>query len=108
MLSENPFKSDNRRYPVEFDFPQKLNYNISLKLNDQYEVVSLPLPLVIKSESDNVSFVFNISATGNNIQISCNLELLDTVVNAENYMALKEFFNKMLSKQTEKIVLKKK
>jgi hypothetical protein len=105
---ENPFKSVDRKYPVEFDFPQKLNYNISLKLNDQYEVVSLPLPLVIKSENENIGFVFNISSTGNNIQISCNLELLDTVVSADNYKELKEFFNKMLSKQTEKMVLKKK
>ena len=105
---ENPFKSEKRSYPVEFDFPQKINYNVSLKIPENYEVEYSPSSILYKTPGGELLFNFNISNTNNLIQISSNFEMNSTLIAAQDYNILKSLFKEMISKQNEKIVLKKK
>ncbi|MNF16012.1 hypothetical protein D3C80_2188570 [compost metagenome] len=49
----------------------------------------------------------NILSQGNNIQIQMNKEINMANVSADFYDILKDFYQKMIEKQNEKIVLKK-
>jgi len=53
------------------------------------------------------TFKYDIANTGNQLQISMTTEISKAIVLADYYQALKEFFQIMLDKQNEKIVLKK-
>ncbi|MFN7044965.1 MAG: DUF3857 domain-containing protein [Flavobacterium sp.] len=103
---ENPFKSDKRNYPVEFDFPQKINYNVSLKIPENFEVEYFPSSSVFKTPGGELIFNFNTSNSNNVIQISSTLEINNSIIAAQDYEILKALFKEMISKQTEKIVLK--
>lgn len=104
---ENPFKSEKRSYPVEFDFPQKVNYNISLKISENYVVEFIPSSILYKTPGGELVFNFSISNTNNVLQISSSLEINSTLISAQDYSVLKLFFKEMINKQTEKIILKK-
>jgi transglutaminase-like putative cysteine protease len=107
-LNENPFKSEKRNYPIEFDFPQKINFNISIKLPENYEVESFPESINYKTLSEALAFNFNGSVSNGMIQIVSSFEINSLLLPANDYEMVKSFFKEMINKQTEKIVLKKK
>lgn len=106
--STNPFNSQTRTYPVDFNFPFKDSYNFSIKIPEGYEVEYLPSPIQVGMIKDYGVFKFNVSSTGNQIQVITNFDVNTFKVSAEDYLILKEFYKVMLGKHSEKIILKKK
>lgn len=107
-MYENPFKSEKRNYPIEFDFTQKINYNISIKLPENHEVESFPTSVNYKTQDGSLAYNFNGSVSNGMIQIVSSFEINNLLLPASDYEMVKTFFKEMISKQTEKIVLKKK
>jgi transglutaminase-like putative cysteine protease len=106
--STNPFNSETRTYPVDFNFPFKDSYNFSIKIPEGYEVEFLPSPIQLGMIKDYGIFKFNVSNNGNQIQVVSNFDINTFKVSAEDYLILKEFYKVMLGKHAEKIILKKK
>lgn len=105
--TENPFKRDKREYPVDFTFPLQEKYSISLELPEGYAIESLP-----KSEgfaiTDNMTvFKFLLNQNGNKLQLVVQEELNAPIISSEHYQDLKNYYQKVVDKQNEKIVLKR-
>lgn len=107
-MNKNPFKSEKRSYPIEFDFLQKINYNISLKVPENYTIEYFPSSIIYKTPKGELVYNFNTSVTNDLIQISSSIEINSTIITPEDYEILKSLFKEMISKQTDKIVLIKK
>ncbi|MFC4738855.1 transglutaminase domain-containing protein [Flavobacterium ponti] len=107
QIEENPFKLDKRKYPVNFPYPFKDSYNIVLKVPEGYEVEFLPKPVSFGMEDGLVKFSFDASYANGNIQINSNLEIAKTTIPSNDYATLKLFYNQMINKQAEKIILKR-
>jgi hypothetical protein len=103
----NPFKQESREYPVNFVYPKQDKYSIIIKIPPGYKVESFPKPIAIGMEQNIGSFKYNISAQDTHIQISMVFEINYSSISADYYKTLKDFFQKMIEKQTEKIVLVK-
>lgn len=107
-LDENPFKLDERKYPVDFSFPFRDSYNISIKIPEGYEVEYLPEVTNVAMENNYATFKYIVSATNNNIQLLVNFDINSFYISSTAYPALKGFFKLMIEKQTDRIILKKK
>jgi hypothetical protein len=105
--STNPFVQEKRELPIYFQFPKQEKYNITIEIPEDYVVESLPKPIKLITGEDVGSFSFNIQQVDKNLQIVVNQSLNGTLISAEFYDILKEFFQKTLDKQNEKIVLRK-
>jgi hypothetical protein len=103
----NPFKQETRAYPVDFGFPIENKYNIMIEIPEGYAVESLPVSMNIATPDNIGTYKYVIGSTGNKIQISITSDINTAIVPADYYTVLKEFFQKMIDKQNEKIVLKK-
>lgn len=106
-VHENPFKQENRAYPIDYGFPFVDRYNISIQIPAGYKVETLPAPILLNMEDNLGSFKFMTNASGNSIQLVIVHEISSPIIMSENYAMLKEFYQKMIEKQNEKIVLKK-
>lgn len=105
---ENPFKAEKREYPIDFVFPHQDKFNINITLPDGYVVESLPKSASIVMEENMGSFKYSIgNSAGNIIQIAVSMDINAATFSPDYYLTLKDFFNKMIEKQGEKIVLKK-
>lgn len=104
---ENPFKLDKRIYPIEFDFPFKDNYNITITIPDGYIIETLPENLNLVINKEYGAFKFIISNVSNTIQLLCSLEMKTAIIPNQDYETLKLFFKEIVTKQSEKVVLKK-
>ena len=106
-MSQNPFKAEDRKFPVDFNSPWKRKYTISIQIPEGYTVETLPVPFAVgMSENRNV-FKYQLKQTGSKITVVCTIQFNESKINPNNYKELKEFFRKMVEKQTEKIVLTK-
>lgn len=107
VMAQNPFKQETREYPVDFSFPFKDKYMISLTIPEGYQVESLPSNITIAMDKKYGSFSYSISNENDKIQLIFVLEISTSIVPTEDYDTLREFFKVVIDKQNEKIVLKK-
>ena len=105
--AENPFKQEKREYPIDFVFPHQDKYTIGINLPDGYTVETLPQPIALTMEDNMGSFKYNLVANGRQIQVAVTMDINFATVGADYYATLKSFYQKMIEKQNEKIVLKK-
>jgi hypothetical protein len=104
---ENPFKQEVREYPIDFSYPMLHKCNINIEIPEGYVVESMPKSLNISTGSDIGSFKFVISNTENKIQVVVTSTINTSIVSPDFYPVIKDFFQQMIDKQNEKIVLKK-
>lgn len=108
QMDVNPFKSEQRSYPIDFSFPFKDSYNFSIKIPEGYVVESKPEALNLNMNQNMVSFRYSVSENLGTIQISCIVEVNSPIIESDYYLHLKELFSQIVLKQNEKIVLAKK
>jgi len=112
MLSEayksNPFKSLERRYPVEMPYLTDESYTMNLIVPEGYVVEELPKSTMVKLNEEEGLFQYLIQESDNTIQFRCRVKLNRAVFTSEDYSTLRDFFDMIVKKQSEQIVLKKK
>jgi hypothetical protein len=105
--SKNPFNQENRQMAVYLGYPSLEKYNLNLEIPAGYVVESMPAPVRFSLEDKTISFTMNISNDGNKIQFSSLKEINSSIFAVENYQGLKDIFQKIITSQNQKIVLKK-
>jgi hypothetical protein len=103
----NPFKMEIRKYPIDYGHPIKSRYIINILLPDGYEISELPKPCNLTLPNKSASFVYQAMQNGNMIQLTALFEINKTLFLENEYQVLKEFYNQVISKQAEVIMLKK-
>jgi len=107
-MDENPFKLEERKFPVDFTYPLTEKYIMSIKIPDNYEVVSLPTGIKISLPDNNGSLVYNVAQEGNIIQATSMFNINKAVFLPPEYQGLKTLFNERIAKESEQVILKKK
>jgi len=106
--TENPFKLEKREYPVDYGSPFDVVYLGKLLIPDSYAVDELPQTKLIVLPGNAGRFTYNISQIGNVINVVSNFQINKSLFVQDEYPNLKEFYNQVVAKQSEQIVLKKK
>lgn len=107
QINENPFKQENREYPVDFSYPMKNKYSLSITIPDGYKVETLPVQAALSMENNKGGFKYMITTAEDKIQLAFSFEINEAIFSSEEYPMLKEFFKKVIEKENEKIVLTK-
>lgn len=111
MLTEatrnNPFKSVERNYPVEFPYVQRENYILNMEIPKGYKVDELPKSTRVKLNDNEGMFEYIIRAEGENIQLMSRLILNKATYSPEDYATLRDFYAFIIKKEAEQIVFKK-
>ncbi|WP_034261164.1 DUF3857 domain-containing protein [Altibacter lentus] len=105
--AENPFKAEERQYPIDFQYPFKDRYLIALDIPEGYLVESLPESVTFALDRNAASFRYAVNASGNKIQVSVELSMNEALFLPTDYANLKKFYQMLIDKENEKIVLTK-
>ncbi len=103
----NPFKQEERKYPIDFGAPFDYVYFIKLTLPQGFVVEELPKSKVLALPGNAARYIFNVAQSGNSINITSNFSINKGVFSQDEYPNLREFYNQMVAKQAEQIVVKK-
>jgi hypothetical protein len=105
--STNPFKLEDRKFPVDFATPWKDVHRVSIQIPEGYKIEILPKNIAIRMLEDLGVFKFQTSQIGNKINTVCILQFNSAIIAPKYYAVLKGFYAKVVEKQSEKIVLVK-
>ncbi len=104
---ENPFKIEERKYPVDFAYPRENRVIFTYTIPDTWQVVSLPEAISIKLAENGGRFIYGVQQVGNKITLSQSFIIGNSLFLPSYYKTLKEFFRQVVEKQQEQIVLKR-
>ncbi|RZJ51425.1 MAG: DUF3857 domain-containing protein [Flavobacterium sp.] len=105
---ENPFKHDERLFPVDFAYPIKENYRITVSFPEDYEVEKLPKSTTFKIPDNKGTFSITFLSEGKSLMVKSVIDINKSFYSPEEYFDLKELFKAIVEKQAEQIVFKKK
>jgi hypothetical protein len=106
---ENPFKSTERKYPVEMPYTFDETIVATVYVPAGFEVEEMPKQVRVKLNEENEGvFEYAIAQSGNIISLRSRVKIDRTFYLPEDYEMLREFFNLIVKKQGEQIVFKKK
>ena len=105
---ENLFKHDKRNFPVDFGYPIKENYRITVTFPEDFEIDKLPQSQAFKLPDNKGSFSITFLSEGKTIMVKSVIDITKSVYTPEEYFDLKELFKAIVQKQAEQIVFKKK
>ncbi|NSL87520.1 DUF3857 domain-containing protein [Chitinophaga sp. Mgbs1] len=108
ITKQNIFKSAERNFPVEMPAVFDEVYSFNMEVPDGYEVDEIPKSGIVKFNEDEGVFEYLIQHSGNMIQMRCRVRLTKATFAPEDYTDLRSFFDIVVNKQAEQIVLKKK
>ncbi|NOS90971.1 MAG: DUF3857 domain-containing protein [Cyclobacteriaceae bacterium] len=107
-IEENPFKSDERTYPIDFGSLIEKTYILKLVVPENFIIDDLPKNKVIALPGNAGKYILNVTSVGNTINITSIFQINKSVMIQTDYPVVKEFYNQVVAKQAEQIVLKKK
>lgn len=104
---ENPFKQEERKFPVDFAYPTLENYRLIITIPEGYVIDKLPESIAYKFQDNSASFIYSAIQSGNQVLINSKITLSSSEYNPEEYPDLKELFKQVVAKQSQPVVFKK-
>lgn len=106
-LKANPFKLENRKFPVDFGHPREETYKFIIEVPAEYQLEKLPGNENLYFLDNTAGFNFTVKQDGNKFVLTSKISLYKSVYTPDEYRMLKLMYNKIVSKQAEQIVIKK-
>ncbi|WP_126249115.1 transglutaminase domain-containing protein [Chitinophaga rhizosphaerae] len=107
-IRSNPFKSENRKYPIEMPAVTDYNYSLTLTLPENCSFEEIPKSTIVKFNDGEGIFQYLVQQNGNQLLMRSRLKFNRASYEAEEYQPLREFFDVVVKKHAEQIVIKKK
>lgn len=107
FLTENPFKSPERKYPVEFDNPTSYTMQGVLRLPEGYVVEELPRAARFNAFDGDITCFYMAQATNGVIQFNMRFNQKRLIFLPEEYADLQAFYGAVVNICNSRIVLRK-
>ncbi len=104
---ENPFKLEERKYPVDFGYSWREKLIVNLTIPEGFKIESMPQAVAYSMPNNLGSFKYNITSIDKEIKIMVNIEINTSIITTQDYSYLREFYRHIVEKETEKVVLSK-
>lgn len=106
-MEDNPFKMEYRKYPIDYGHAIRNRFILNIEIPDGYQVSEIPKGINMVLPDKSGRFTYNTSVSNNNIQLMSNFDINKTVFTEGEYLIVKEFYNQIITKHKEVILLKK-
>jgi hypothetical protein len=107
QMKENPFRAEVRKCPVDFGYKTDYTTIISVALPEGYNITSLPASVNLRMEDGSGSYLYQVVQAGSSIKLTSKFSINKIMFLPSEYLKLREFFNQIMNKQAEPVVLKK-
>ena len=106
-IKENPFKMDERFYPIDRGMPYEENYILTMHFPDQYKVVQSPTIISLGLPGKTAVLLSNFEVGNNLFTFSHVIKFNTSIYNPQEYSPLKELYNEIIKSEALNIELKK-
>jgi len=107
QMRGNPFKAQNRLYPVELPYVINSIYSLTMEIPTGYKVEELPRSQAFSLPDHKGRFDYEIMQVANQIQLRCRLQMNKTFFAVDEYEKIRALFDQVINKENEQIVFRK-
>jgi hypothetical protein len=108
FFNENPFKLQERTYPIDFGYQDTYYYSFILNLNENYSIVEKPKDFSINLPNKSGQIHLSTTVLGNRLSLVFKIDFNESIYHAGYYPYLKEFMSKIVEIQNNSLILLKK
>lgn len=110
QIEMNPYKAESRTYPVDYGSLVEQIYLCRVKVPSGYAIEEAPESKILTLPGNAARYIYNVASTpqGDWITITSSFQINRNIFLQQDYPDLREFYNQVVAKQAEQIVLKKK
>jgi len=106
-IRKNPFKLNERNYPVDLGTASEERIAINIELPDKYLVKEKPQDVAIALPNQSGRYLLQINTYDGNLTINQQLMFNKAIYTSEEYHYLKEFYNRIIQAQKSDILIVK-
>ena len=106
-FGKNPFMLESRLYPVDMGAVFETSYYISLVLPEDVKIDDMPQSSAAVLPGNKGKCLFNVTRNGNKVTFTSSVQLSRPVYGTDEYMALKEFFNRIIALENTVVSMRK-
>lgn len=106
-FTENPFKAEKREYPVDFTTAVDKTQILVLDIPEGYTVEQMPKNIKMSLPENSASFQMICSVAENKVQVLYKYNINKPVFYQTEYQNLKTFFDELVKKQSEMLIIRK-
>ncbi|MBQ4821158.1 DUF3857 domain-containing protein [Aquimarina sp. MMG016] len=108
FFKENPFRLNERTYPVDFGYQNSYTYLISIEIPEGYDFIDIPknIGYTIPNKLGTVKIGFQ--RNGNKLMLNHRIAFNSSYYPSEYYSILKEFFNLIVQIENDTLITVKK
>jgi len=107
-IKSNPFKLEERIYPVDFGYKQDYTYRAKINLPNGYELKTVPTPILLSLPNKAGRIIYTLKKSKNSVIVFFKIKITKTVFLSSEYEALKKFYAEIIKIQSTSITLEKK
>jgi len=107
-IGSNPFRLEERLFPVDFVYPFKRVFNITIDIPEGYEVDEMPATNGFSTAGNSASYQsrYLVDDAGD-IKVIVQMNIAKPIFLPAEYKGLKDFYAKVVEEQARNIILKK-
>ncbi|QRQ59524.1 transglutaminase domain-containing protein [Sphingobacterium multivorum] len=98
-ISYNPFKAQERTYPVDMGFKSKTLYSVKLTIPDHYEIAEKPQNASLALPESTAKYRYVTQINGNQLEILQSLAFNKPIFSVDEYFSLKELYSRIIQQQ---------
>jgi hypothetical protein len=104
---ESPFKSRNRKFPIDFPYQFNETMVFNIQLPDSFEVKEKVTSHEYYFRGDQLYYFVDSKVDGNIVQLISKFQINTNTVKSAYYDQLRDFYNLVVASQSEQLVLQK-
>jgi hypothetical protein len=105
---QNPFKSSDRLYPVDFGAPFEDIMLLNVDFPEAYEIVDPPERTALSLPNAGGRYLFEVQNSGNRLSANSSLSINKSIFTSAEYKYVKELFSRIIQVENGDIIFKKK
>ncbi len=106
-VEKSPFTQAERKLPVELPFTEQMTLAIKIDIPEGYAVDEIPKAQTLKTEDGSGKCRYNIQVQGNQLSLTYTFSYDKLSYTIQEYPGLKMFWEAIVEKNNEMLVLKK-
>lgn len=105
-LTDNPLKEETRTYPIDMVYPTKRSFESTILIPEGYQVEYMPKDQVVKNQL--VELTYKVMQEEDKLKVYFDYAFNNATYSPNIYPQIKTFFEEIVKKGSEEIVLSKK
>jgi hypothetical protein len=104
-LRNNPFKSEERKFPIDYSYKRKQTTIVIITLPPGYEIKELISNKSFNAANGVISFERSVFTDSNKIRINYTSLINDVEIKPAFYKNVKQFYEQMIAAESDQLVL---